>query len=84
MPHLGAHGRGRDVSVAADHVPVCFCQTGRLAFGCVVRSDLSVRRQDAGVPAVHAAETVVGVDVGCVAWVAVVACGGRPGVAELF
>ena len=34
--------------------------------------------------AVHAAETIVGVDVGRVAWVAGVACGGVSGVAELF
>jgi hypothetical protein len=36
------------------------------------------------VPAIHAAEPVVGVDVGCIAWVAGVACGGVSGVAELF
>lgn len=72
------------MSIAADHVSVCFCQTGRLAFGRVVRSDLCVWWQDTGVPAVHATETIVGVDVGCVAWVAIVARGGCPGVAELF
>jgi hypothetical protein len=83
VSHLGAH-RGRwDVSsVAADHVAVCFCQAGGFAFGCVVGSDLGVGWEDAGVSAVHAAETVVGVDVGRVAWGA--SCGGRSGVAELF
>jgi len=58
------------MSVAADHVAICFCQAGRFTFGCVVRGDLGVGWEDASVSAVHAAETVVGVDVGAVVWIA--------------
>ena len=49
-----------------------------------MRGDLGVGREDAGVSAVHAAEAVVGVDVGSVAGVAWVACSWGSGVAELF
>ena len=66
------------MSVAADHVAVCFGQAWRLALVSVVRCDLCVRRQDAGMPAVYTAETITGIDVGCVAWV------WRSRVAQLF
>lgn len=78
MSHLGAHRLRWDVSVATNHVAVCFCHARRLALVSVVRRNLCVRRQDARMSAVRTTETIIGIDIGRIA------CVWCPGVAQLL